>query len=57
MGIEGVPGLKVRVSQLDTGFTTTTQCVNRIPHVIEAPPGYVTLEKLPKLVYRPRLTD
>ena len=53
--IYGEPSFKVKATQMDTGFTTTTQCVNRIPHVIEAPSGYVTLEKLPKLTFRAKL--
>ena len=51
----GEPSFKVRATNIDTGLTTTTQYVNRIPHVIEAPPGYVTLEKLPKLTFRTKL--
>ena len=54
--IEGEPPLKIRATELDTGFTTASQVVNRIPHVIQAPPGYVTLEQLPKLTFRARLT-
>lgn len=53
--IYGEPSFKVRATDIDTGLTTTTQYVNRIPHVIEAPPGYVTLEKLPKLTFRAKL--
>ena len=33
-------------------MTTCTQLVNRIPDVINAEPGFVTIEKLPKLRYR-----
>ena len=33
-------------------MTTCTQLVNRIPDVINAEPGFVTIEKLPKLHYR-----
>ena len=33
-------------------MTTVTQLVNRIPDVINAPPGFVTIEKLPRLRYR-----
>lgn len=45
----------VRASELDSGFTTASQCVNRLAHVIQAPPGYVTLEKLPKLTFRSQI--
>ena len=54
--IDGEPSYKVKATGMDSGLTTTTQCVNRIPHVFAAPPGYVTLEKLPKLTYRSRLS-
>ena len=54
--IIGEPSYTIRASKLDNALTTTTQCVNRIPHVIAAPPGYVTLEKLPKLTFRSQLT-
>lgn len=50
--IEGEPDLKIRATRLDTEFTTASQSVNRIPDVINAEPGYVTLEKLPKLTFR-----
>jgi 4-hydroxy-tetrahydrodipicolinate reductase len=53
--IVGEPPLKVRASNLDNAMTTATQCINRIPHVVAAPPGYVTLEQLPKLTFRSRL--
>ena len=54
--IMGEPSFKIRVTGLATGFTTASQCVNRIPHIIKAPPGYITIDKLPKLTYRQRLT-
>jgi 4-hydroxy-tetrahydrodipicolinate reductase len=50
--IEGEPDLEIRATRLDTAFTTASQSVNRIPDVINAEPGYVTLEKLPKLTFR-----
>jgi len=50
--IEGEPDLEIRASRLDNAFSTASQSVNRIPDVINARPGYVTLEKLPKLVFR-----
>ena len=33
-------------------MTTCTQLVNRIPDVINAPPGFITIEKLPRPRYR-----
>jgi len=53
--IIGEPTFKVRATELDTAMMTTTQYINRIPHVIAAPPGYVTVEQLPKLTYRAKL--
>jgi len=50
--IEGEPDLEVRATRLSTSFTTASQSVNRIPDVINAEPGYVTLEQLPKLTFR-----
>jgi len=50
--IEGEPDLEIRATRLDTAFTTASQSVNRIPDVINAEPGYVTLEQLPKLTFR-----
>ena len=49
----GDPDIDVRADGFDIGLTTAIQPVNRIPDVLEAPPGYVTLERLPKLKYRP----
>ena len=50
--IEGEPDLAIRITRLDNAFTTVSQSVNRIPDVINAEPGYVTLEQLPKLTFR-----
>jgi 4-hydroxy-tetrahydrodipicolinate reductase len=50
--IEGEPELHLSNPRVPTGVTTCTQLVNRIPDVINAPPGFVTIEKLPKLRYR-----
>lgn len=38
--------------RVPTALTTCTQFVNRIPDVINAPPGFITMEKLPQLRYR-----
>ncbi len=53
--ITGEPELNLRLKGLDSGFLTTSQYVNRIAHVIDAAPGYVTLEQIPKLVYQPKV--
>jgi 4-hydroxy-tetrahydrodipicolinate reductase len=50
--VEGEPDLEIRATRLDTAFTTASQSVNRIPDVINADPGYITLEQLPKLTFR-----
>jgi len=50
--IEGEPDIEIRATRLSTSFTTASQSVNRIPDVINADPGYVTLEQLPKLTFR-----
>lgn len=50
--IEGEPAIHLRNDDVNTQFMTCTQAVNRIPDVINAPPGYVTVEKLPALRYR-----
>jgi 4-hydroxy-tetrahydrodipicolinate reductase len=50
--ITGEPELRLVNPAVPTGVTTCTQLVNRIPDVINAPPGFVTIEKLPRLRYR-----
>ena len=50
--ITGEPELRLLNPAVPTGVTTCTQLVNRIPDVINAPPGFITIEKLPPLRYR-----
>jgi 2,4-diaminopentanoate dehydrogenase len=50
--VTGEPELRLLNPAVPTGVTTCTQLVNRIPDVINAPPGFVTIEKLPRLRYR-----
>jgi len=50
--VTGEPELHLSNPAVPTGVTTVTQLVNRIPDVINAPPGFVTIEKLPRLRYR-----
>ena len=50
--ITGEPELHLSNPAVPTGMTTVTQLVNRIPDVINAPPGFVTIEKLPRPRYR-----
>jgi hypothetical protein len=50
--VTGEPELHLSNPAVPTGMTTVTQLVNRIPDVINAPPGFVTVEKLPRPQYR-----
>jgi 2,4-diaminopentanoate dehydrogenase len=50
--VTGEPELHLMNPGVPTGVTTVTQLVNRIPDVINAPPGFITIEKLPPLRYR-----
>jgi hypothetical protein len=50
--VHGEPELHLSNPAVPTGTTTVTQLVNRIPDVINAPPGLITVEKLPRLRYR-----
>ena len=55
--IHGEPTLHVKVNGLGSPVVTSAQTVNRIPHIIQAPAGYVTIEKLPILKYIPGAID
>lgn len=50
--IKGVPDLHLVSEKTPVRLATCTQMVNRIPDVINAEPGFITAEKLPKLKYR-----
>jgi 4-hydroxy-tetrahydrodipicolinate reductase len=50
--IVGEPDVELSNGAVPTATTTCTQIVNRIPDVINAQPGFVTVEKLPQLRYR-----
>jgi 4-hydroxy-tetrahydrodipicolinate reductase len=50
--LQGEPDLRLVNPAVPTSVTTCTQFVNRIPDVINAPAGFVTIEQLPKLRYR-----
>lgn len=50
--VTGEPELHLANPGVPTGTTTVTQLVNRIPDVINARPGFVTVEKLPRPRYR-----
>jgi len=50
--IRGEPYLRVTNPVVPTQMTTCTQLVNRIPDVINAAPGFITVDQLPQLKYR-----
>lgn len=50
--VKGEPNLQLVTPQIDGRMSTRAQLVNRIPDVINAPPGFVTIERLPRLRYR-----
>jgi 4-hydroxy-tetrahydrodipicolinate reductase len=56
--VRGEPeALRLFNDRVPTRMTTCTQVVNRIPDVINAPPGFVTVDMLPRLAYRPHRLD
>jgi secondary-alkyl amine dehydrogenase [NAD(P)+] len=48
----GEPELRLTNPAVPTMMSTCCQLVNRIPDVINAPPGFITIEKLPRPRYR-----
>jgi 4-hydroxy-tetrahydrodipicolinate reductase len=50
--VEGEPDLRLTNPAVPTMMSTCCQLVNRIPDVINAPPGFITMEKLPRPRYR-----
>jgi 2,4-diaminopentanoate dehydrogenase len=53
--VRGDPAeLVLRNDRVPTRVATCTQVVNRIPDVINAPPGFATVDQLPRLHYRHR---
>jgi 4-hydroxy-tetrahydrodipicolinate reductase len=53
--IRGVPTLHVETPHLPGLIATCTSIINRIPDIIACEPGFVTIERLPKPRYKPRL--
>jgi 4-hydroxy-tetrahydrodipicolinate reductase len=47
--IDGSPNVAMRLTRLDSALATATQIVNRIPDVLAAAPGLVTLDCLPPM--------
>jgi 2,4-diaminopentanoate dehydrogenase len=52
--IKGEPNIHMRNENPPTLLGTSSQIVNRIPDVINAEPGYVTIDQLPKLICKIR---
>jgi hypothetical protein len=52
--LKGEPDLQLSNGRVPSYTTTCTQWVNRIPDVINAAPGFVTVDQLPTLRYRSR---
>lgn len=52
--IKGEPNIHMRNDSPPTLLGTSSQIVNRIPDVINAEPGYVTIDQLPKLTCKIR---
>ena len=51
--VKGEPAeLRLRNDAVPTRLATCTQVINRIPDVINAPPGFATVADLPRLRYR-----
>jgi hypothetical protein len=51
--VRGEPAeLRLRNDNVPTRVATCTQVINRIPDVINAPPGFATVAQLPRLRYR-----
>jgi 4-hydroxy-tetrahydrodipicolinate reductase len=51
--VRGEPDeLRLRNDHVPTRLATCTQVINRIPDVINAAPGFVTVAELPRLRYR-----
>jgi 2,4-diaminopentanoate dehydrogenase len=51
--ILGLPNIELENIKPPTDVSTCASIVNRIPDIINAEPGYVTIENLPYLKYRP----
>ena len=51
--IDGDPPAEMRLEGLDTGHATASSVVNRIPDVLAAPPGLVTVDQMPPMRFRP----
>jgi hypothetical protein len=52
--IHGEPTVTVSTPAVPSDITTCTALINRIPDVINAAPGFVTIDQLPPMKYRAR---
>jgi 4-hydroxy-tetrahydrodipicolinate reductase len=50
--IKGVPDLHFKWDKIINDISTSASIVNLIPDIINSEPGYITVEKLPKLKFR-----
>lgn len=50
----GEPDLQVTIPGLEPPYIICSSLVNRIPDVINAAPGFVSLDKMPSPMYRPK---
>ncbi len=55
--IKGEPTIHMRNDNPPTILGTSSQIVNRIPDVINAEPGFVTIDRLPKLICKVRALE
>ncbi|MFX0196324.1 MAG: dihydrodipicolinate reductase [Candidatus Hodarchaeota archaeon] len=50
--VKGVPNLHFKWDSIINHISTSASMVNLIPSIINSEPGYITIEKLPKLEFR-----
>ena len=50
--IQGLPNLNMVINRMEPSYIICSSIVNRIPDVINAEPGMVTLDKMPSPMYR-----
>lgn len=55
--IQGQPNLKMVIPGLEPPYIICSSVVNRIPDVINAEPGLVSLDRMPSPMYRSRLPE
>lgn len=55
--IHGLPDLNIIINKTDPSYIICSSIVNRIPDVINAAPGFVSLDKMPSPMYRSQLPE